>query len=132
MKKLLLALTFSVVFSSPASAGWTEVVRTESGMENLDGTTYYMDVEGIQKHDGFSYFWYVADFWKMSPGGDLSFKANYQVNCATFRWRMLAYSWHVEPMGRGSDERGRAEAGPWQSPSTGSAGETMVKRVCDR
>ncbi len=75
MKKLLIALMFSVVFSSPASAGWTEVVQTESGMETLEGTTYYVDIEGVRKHDGFVYFWYVADFWKLSDGGGLVFQS---------------------------------------------------------
>ena len=48
---ILLALTFSVVFSSTSFAGWTKVSK------NVNGTTFYVDFERTRKHDGYVYLW---------------------------------------------------------------------------
>jgi len=53
MKKLALltALLFSVMFSSASYAEWTKI-----GV-NVDGITFYVDIERIRKHDGNVYWW---------------------------------------------------------------------------
>jgi hypothetical protein len=65
-KTTLLALLFTLMFSSPSYAEWTKVT------ESKDGNTFYVDFERIRKHDGFVYFWDFIDRLKPSPKGILS------------------------------------------------------------
>ena len=60
MKSLtrILALTFSVMFSSTSFAGWTKVA------ENVSGDTFYVDFERIRKHGGYVYYWRLSDLLK--------------------------------------------------------------------
>ena len=52
---ILLAIIFTVMFSSPSFADWKKV------SENVDGDTYYVDFERIRKHGGYVYFWDLQD-----------------------------------------------------------------------
>jgi hypothetical protein len=46
---ILIALTFTVMFSSTSFSGWTKVT------ESVDGNTFYVDFERIRKHGGYVY-----------------------------------------------------------------------------
>jgi len=70
MRKLtiLLALVFSVMFSSTSFAEWKKVG------ENVDGDTFYVDFDRIRKHGGYVYFWSLGDLLKPFESGTLSVK----------------------------------------------------------
>ena len=121
MRKLTLILTtliFSVMFSPSTSfAGWTKV------SENASGDTYYVDFERIKKHDGYVYYWYLTDYLKPTPGGNLSDKIYKQGDCKKFRSKWLSWSFYKEPMGRGNNTPDKE----WRFPSSY---ETVLKSVC--
>jgi hypothetical protein len=93
---ILLALTFSVMFSSTSFAGWTKV------RETVEGDTYYVDFERIRKHGGYVYYWMLSDYLKPTKFGDLSSKVYYQGDCKLFRTMRLSSSYHIQPMGEGT------------------------------
>ena len=129
---ILLALTFSVMFSSPSFAEWKKVGR------NVSGTTYYVDLERIRKHGGYVYFWRIRNYLKPDKWGDLSSKVYNQGDCKLFRYKVLSASFHKEPMGRGTDSAvqmtGESYTPPdkWKYPPPESSIEEILKRVCNR
>jgi hypothetical protein len=129
MKTLIifLALTFSVMFSSSSYAGWTKIV------EGASGNTSYVDFERIREHDGYVYFWELADYLKPTSTGVLSGKVYSQGDCKLFRSKILSYSFHNEPMGNGipADANNNLD-GEWRYPAPNSVYENVLQSVCNR
>ena len=96
--------------------------------ENVEGDTYYVDFETIRKVDGYVYFWYLSDYLKPTEG-DLSSKIYNQGDCKLFRYKVLSYSFHKEPMGGGTGEP-YTPPDKWDYPPPDSVGETILKSVC--
>ena len=126
MKKTLLIfiLLFStVLFSSPSYAEWTKV---DEGV----GNTFYVDFERIRKHDGFVYWWELGDYLKPQMGY-LSAKSYNQGDCKLFRFKVLSYSWHKEPMGGGTGLTVNIPDN-WRYPNPKLIDEYKLKTICDR
>lgn len=126
MKTLLtiFTLVFTLMFSSTSFAEWTKVTANASGT-----AFFYVDFEGIRKHDGYVYFWSLVDFLRPTEGGDLSGRVYYQSDCKIFRFKYLSAIFHKQPMGR--------DAGVFHSPTPewihskpGSVDEVLLQRVC--
>ena len=131
MKRILapivLALTFSVMFSSTSSAGWTKV------SEGVDGSTFYVDFERIRKHDGYVYYWNLTDYKKAHASGIWSSKVYYQGDCKLFRIKRLSSSYHTQLGGDGtSDITHNVPDKEWTYPSPNSADEVILKEVCNQ
>ena len=95
-----------------------------------DGNTVYVDFESIRKHDGYVYFWRLADFLKPSEHGTLSAKLYIQGDCKKFRLNILSWSWHKEPMGGGISKTLNTPDKEWIYPPPDSSVETILKSVC--
>ena len=133
MKKLILILLFStVMFSSSSYAEWTKV-STGTGTNN-SGSIFYVDFERIRKHDGYVYYWELEDYLKPDQFGMLSSKLYYQGDCKLFRYKILSYSFHKEPMGDGTGEvvEPTGDHTNWKYPPPNSAAEITLKSVCNR
>jgi len=130
MKKLILIFTLlvsTVMFSSPSFANWTKMTENEFG-------TFYVDFERIRKHGGYVFFWSLTDYLKPTKFGDLSSKRYEQGDCKLFQYKVLSFSFHKEPMGRGTgdaQEPVKASQG-WKYPSPDSSVEYILKSVCSR
>ena len=125
MRKItLITLIFTLMFSSTSFADWTEVT------ENSVGDTYFVDFERIRKHDGYVYWWELGDFLKTTESGFLSIKVYWQGDCQFLRHKSLSYSFHNEPMGRGT---GAPLSPPekWRYPPPDSSSEFILKSVCE-
>ena len=97
----------------------------------MAGATFYVDFERIRKHDGYVYWWGLADFLKPSPNGRLSGKSYYQGDCKLFRHKVVADSHYNEPMGRGVLASGsNTPDKEWTYPPPNSLSENVLKRVC--
>ena len=125
---ILLALTFSVMFSSSSFAGWTKIGT------NVDGSTHYVDFERIRKHDGFVYYWTMGDYLKPTSQGYLSNQSYYQGDCKVFREKTLTEHYFMDQMGRGTRTIWNLTEGQrqWMFPPPGSAMEVILKLVCSR
>ena len=101
-------------------------------VEGNDGRIYYVDYERIRKHGGYVYWWKVTDLLKPDKDGDLSYKKYYQGDCKLFRFKLLSYSYHKEPMGRGIGETNNKPDKDWEYAPPDSASEIILKSVCSR
>ena len=84
------------MFSSTSFAKWTEV--TKGGGDNNSGDTFFIDFETIRKVDEYIYFWGLNDYLKPIRHGHFSNKFYKQGDCKLFRYKLLSFSFHVEPM----------------------------------
>ena len=123
IRTLLTVLVLSLL-STPVFADWTKV------SENVDGNTYYVDFERIRKHGGYVYYWTLSDFLKPTELGHLSGKVYQQGDCKLFRFKVLSYSHHKEPMGRGTGDSNSPKNPEWIYPPPNSSIETILKSVC--
>ena len=132
MKKLTLIFTLlfsTVMFSSPSYAEWTKLNVTGIG------NTVYINFERIRKVDGYVYYWDLSDYLKPIKYGILSAKVYRKVDCKLFQFKDLIFSFHKEPMGRGSQESDydySPKTSEWRYPSPNSSGESILKSVCSR
>ena len=123
---LIFTLVFStMMFSSPSYGEWTKVSK------NVDGDTFYVDFERIRKHGGYVYFWNLTDYLKPTETGRLSAKVYAQSDCKFFRVKWLSYSFHNEPMGRGTGHTSEGDE-KWRYPPPNSGLEAILKRVCSQ
>ena len=120
---LILALIFSLMFSSTSFAGWTKVIT------NVSGDTFYVDFDSIRKHGGYVYWWDLTDYLKPTKYGDLSAKMYKQGDCKLFWVKYLSDSYYKEPMGRGTGEP-YTPPEKWIYPHPNSSGEGVLKSVC--
>ena len=114
------------MFSSNSFAEWTKMG------ENMSGDTIYLDFERIRKHGGFVYFWMLGDLLKPTKFGDLSFKKYHQGDCKLFRYRVLSYVYHKQPMGKDTGETDNPKNPEWRYPTPTSIDEINLKQVCSR
>jgi len=122
---LILALTFSVMFSSTSSAEWSKVG------ESVSGDTFYVDFERIRKHDGYVFFWVLTD--RIRPKhGDFSHKMYWNGDCKLFRFKVLSSIGLNEPMGGGTGKMNNIPDKEWSYHTPESSGEMILKSVCSR
>ena len=126
LARILFALTFTVMFSSTSFAEWTKVD------ESVDGHTFYVDFERIRKHGGYVYWWSMVDLLKPIESGILSANRYHQGDCDLFRFKVLSYVWHKQPMGGGTGKSNSPKNPEWQYPSPGRINEIILKKVCSR
>jgi len=124
IRTLLTVLVLSLL-STPVFADWTKVT------ENVDGDTFYVDFERVRKHGGYVYSWDLSDYLKPNIG-DLSVKTYKQGDCKLFRFKYLSFSFHKEPMGRGTGDVSEPvkKMQGWKYPPPNSSQETILKSVC--
>ena len=115
-----------MLISSVAHAKWTKVT------EDKNGTTFYVDLERIRKHDGKVYYWYLADLLKPEKNGTISFRLYTEAECGRFRYRWLSVTFYKDPMasGRINSSRNTPES-EWSYPSPDSMAESTLKAVCN-
>ena len=111
------------MFSSTSFADWTKVDKSEIG-------NHYVDFDKIKKHDGYVYYWYLIDYLRSDPDGDLSYKNYKQGDCKLFRFKSLSFSFHKEPMGGGSPQTVTPKNPEWKYPPPNFSSESILKQVC--
>ena len=124
MKKIILftTLVVSLLFSSTCIAKWVKV------SEDMYGTNY-VDFDGIQKVDGFVYYWFLGDSLKPTKSEDSSIKFYMQGDCKLFRYIYLSGTTYKTSMGSGNGQTINTPK-VWKYAHPNSAGEAMLKKVC--
>jgi len=124
---ILLAVTFSVMFSSASFADWKKIG------ENVGGTNFYVDFERIRKQGGYVFFWLLSNYYRPDHEGDLSDKAYLESDCKLFRYKNLSNLFHKEPMGKGMVSSTDNPKNPeWNYPPPNTPIEYIIKQVCSR
>ena len=123
---ILLALVFTVTFSSPSFAEWKKLGLNEFGH------TIYVDFGSIRKQDGYVFWWQLVDLSKPDNEGHLSYTDFFQGDCNLFRFKTLSENHYKKPMGRGSDRTINPDKPTWKYSPPNSMIETALKSVCSR
>ena len=128
MKSILTIFTFvfTLMFSFTSFAEWVKIGGNTT-------TGFYVDYERLRKHDGCFYIWSLTNYAKpFTEAKLLSSKKYYQVDCDLFRYKVLQYVYHKEPMGRDVGEPAEPHNKNWRYPEPKRFYEYFIKRVCDR
>ena len=112
------------MFSSSSYAGWTKATK------NSRGTTFYADFDRIRKHDGYVYYWVMADYLKPTEYGHLSAKVYIQGDCKLFRFKELSISQHKEPLGGGTGDID-TQLQDWTYPPPNAGSEIILEYICN-
>ena len=133
---ILIALTFTVMFSSTSFAGWKKVTDELQTIKYAEFVwksvlTFYVDFERIRKSDGYIYWWTIMEREKAPLGtNELSFQSYAQGDCKIFRYKFLQYVAYEERMGRGRGRNITDKNPEWIYPTPNSSNETVLKSVC--
>ena len=114
-----------MMFSSTGYAEWTKV------SSDGDGNIYYVEMERVRKQDGYVYFWVLSDYVK--PFTELklmSSKMYIQGDCGLFRYKVLQYVYHQEPMGRDVGETSEPVKTSWDYIQPNTFYEDFLNVIC--
>tara|TARA_B110001454_G_C12396868_1_gene299180 strand:+ start:95 stop:412 length:318 start_codon:yes stop_codon:yes gene_type:complete len=98
--------------------------------ESDTGTTLYVDIDSIKKHNGYIYYWGLRDLLKPDKWGDMSLKLYFQGDCGVIRMKYLSYNYYKKPMGRGESEVDNTES-EWKYPPPDTVDGKVLDYVCD-
>jgi hypothetical protein len=126
-KLLILPIIFlSLMMSSVVHAKWTQVDK------NVDGDTFYVDLERIKKHSGKIYYWELADYLKPIETGMISNKSYIEAECGRFRFRYLNSTFYEGPMASGTiSSSDNTPEKNWRYAPPDSVKEFILKTVCN-
>jgi len=124
MKKLLVLL-FSMLISFNSYGEWTEFTKS------VDGNTYFLNYDSINKHDGLVYYWEMGNNLIPTKGGILSSQVYLVVECGINRFKFLSFTHFKQSMGNGESFTNTAENPQWEYGSVGSVREAITKEVCN-
>ena len=130
MRKLLLilfTLLFStLMFSSTSFADWKKITG------DVRGNTYYVDFKNLKEHGGYVYFWVLKDYLKPDESGEMSGKKYMLVDCKILRFQNLSFSFHKEPMGKGTGDVQRPvkESQGWKYAAPDTQYGVVLNSVC--
>ena len=124
MKKLL--LTALLCFSINGFAfNWKKVG------ENVNGSSYYVDVDSIKNHNGFLYYWALADWLEPNSVGTYSHIDKFKVDCGEEKQTYMSVTFYSQNMGKGritSD----SNYNEIEYPKPNSISYDVMKFACDR
>ena len=66
-----------------------------------DGSSFYVDVDSIKKHNGLVYYWRLIDHIEPTEFGDYSIITKYKVDCVEEKQTWLNITFYSQSMGRG-------------------------------
>jgi uncharacterized lipoprotein YehR (DUF1307 family) len=109
----------SMIFSFSCNADWVKFGESDKG------NTFYADLEGVKKHEGYVYWWQLID----KKYGISSVKFYIQADCKRFRVKILSVYNYKEPMGRGGVDSINPPK-EWAYPPPNTPGEESLNTVC--
>ena len=114
------------MFSSTSFAEWTEISRNTE-------QTNYVDYERIRKVEGYVYWWNMVNYVKRNKDGFLSGTGYAQGDCKLFRYKHLKLFSYYQPMATGVVKKYDSSIPNWgwEYPLPNSAGEHILKSVCE-
>ena len=124
MKKLL-ALLFSILISLNSYGELKNIAN------NVNGDSFYVYNDTINKHNGYVYYWSLIDFITPNSFGERSAKGYYQADCGLNRKKLLSGMWYEQPMGAGKFVTENYDNPKWDYSPPGSAIESVVEYVCE-
>lgn len=129
---LALSLLISVLIPTASHAEWVKVGKNYT-LPIVEEATIYIDTK-VRKDDGHIYFWQLVNALKPNENGDLSTKSYHEADCGKFRRRVLQFSYHPQPMGRGPSSISQSvpidDYPGWDYPAPGSGPAAVLEAAC--
>ena len=126
MKTILFSIL--ILFSINGFAfNWKKVA------ENTDGSSYYVDVDNIKKHNGLVYYWVLVDLlepFKGRFGNVNSSIGKFKVDCGEEKRTWLNETYYSQSMGKGRIVF-EDSANKIQYPKPQSIGYALMKSICN-
>jgi len=97
---------------------------------NSVGTTFYVDVDNIKKHNGLIYYWMLVDLVEPFSNGTNSFIIKYKVDCVEEKQTYLNSTFYRLSMGIGKILKVNT-LNEILCPKPTTSGYVVVKFVCD-
>jgi hypothetical protein len=121
MKKL--PILFVLLFSTSLFGEWHKYNKDN------DGNNYYYEKDSIRKSDQYAYAWDMIDL--IEPDNEkMSFTAYKKYNCNDLSFKLLKFSVHSLPMGKGKETEIPFEERDWEHPTSNSVNEILVTNIC--
>lgn len=115
---------FLYLVAAPAWAEWVKVAAS-------DTSTFYIDPASIRKNGNLRKVWGITDLKQRdSVDGEMSRRSRGEYDCKEERYRILAFSFHSEPMARGETLRSKDDVGTWHAIPPDSVSADILKIVC--
>ena len=122
IKQLVAALLMATAISSPA-----QLLQLGQG----DDKSHYIDIASIRRDGNTRSAWTLQDLANPDPAtGTMSSRFMYEYDCQAEKYRMLAFSAHSEPMGRGKTLVNQQLALRWMQALPNSFGMAALELVC--
>jgi hypothetical protein len=91
----------------------------------------FVDFERIKKHDGYIFWWYLANYIKPIKHGIWSLKAYVQGDCDQLRYKIFSDFPYKKPMGKGTASLStNMPDKKWRNAPPNSSTEKLLKAVC--
>ena len=98
--------------------------------EDGNGNDYYYEKDSIRKSDQYAYAWDMIDLIE-SDSEKMSYTAYKKYNCNNLSFKLLKFSVHSLPMGKGKEtEIPLEEEREWEYPTSNSVNELLVTNIC--
>ena len=121
---ILIAFTFSVMFSSVSFAGWTKVAGNSAA-------TFYVDFSTVKYRGRIIYYWELQDFTTRTPMGWLSARQYNMADCDLIAEKGLSWVWYGGPMGRGQVVNTNSDPDKnWKYRPPGTSAYAIIRRIC--
>ena len=124
MKNILFLLLFSTICFAPGYSEWTEIIKNEKAV-------IFINYSDMRKEDNSVFWWATSNYLQESYLGALSFKIYRKGNCKSRMFKILSYSFHTKPMGKGKTIKKSTRGSSWKYPAPASEIETQLKLVCN-
>ena len=98
--KVIIFTTFLLFSINGFAFNWKKVTT------NIDGDTFYVDVDSIKKHNGLVYSWVLSDFLepiKGDKGNANSSISKYKIYCGEEKRIWLNVTYYSQSKGRGKN-----------------------------
>ena len=131
----ILLVLFIFLSSKKVMAEWEKVTT------NLNGDSFYIDLNKIEKNNKLVRFWVLIDSSKKASSkrsGIKSVKTQQQCECRSYKYKTITWSFHSLQMGKGESTNKSdfyadhfMSNNYWTYPSPRSSEEKVIKIVCE-
>ena len=123
MKKLLLTLLASLLFTGSAWAEWVKVAESDDFVRYIDPAT-------VRKDGNLVKVWEITDYKKRDKDGKLSLRSRTEYDCKQERYRGLSISQHSGPMASSTTLFSSEGPFTWSEIPPGTVSEEVLKIIC--
>lgn len=122
--KRFLLLSFFLLVTGSASAGWEKVGAT-------DKAVMYIDPATLRREGNFRKIWLITEFQQRSENGTVSTRHRDEYDCGSERRRVLSMSTHTKSMAGGKTISSTSEPnGVWREIPPGTVANDVLEVVC--